>query len=168
MGVMNLLEDAHDPGKPADTHRGTTIWHLTVTSVEVSAARGSGYNEWPQRCFTDVTSVRYKDVLYRFAACHVWSPLDTSAGTFCTFLFPFYSSHGKKKIERTQNKNLCAVVRCGIVCKVLRGSFCWRRRTRNSLLRDLSGAGRLKWGCWLYPTCLVGGHGYWRRFSVSE
>lgn len=36
---------------------------------------------------------------------------------FVLFCFHFTVPMEKKKIERTQNKNLCVVVRCGIVCQ---------------------------------------------------
>ena len=58
MGLINLIEDPSNLVKPADTHMGKTILHVSVASAEASAASGSGFvTDSAALAQTGVTSV---------------------------------------------------------------------------------------------------------------
>lgn len=96
MGFINLIEDPSNPGKPADTHMGKNISHVTVTFDEVSAPSVLGFT-------TDHTTPSWLhsiSTVQKMYDCITWlhgisEILSDPKPVFLVLLFLFYSFHEK-------------------------------------------------------------------------
>lgn len=141
MDLINLIEEPGNPGKPATTHMGKNIFHVTVTFSEASAAPVLGFttdHTAPSWLWHFYTTEMYDRVTW---LCGVSEILSVPKPVLLALVY-FHFTVSMKKGRMYPNKNLCIVVRCKIFAESWGTVSVDREGTRNVLWHDLGSAGK--------------------------